>query len=235
MKPTAVVEEIVDALHDLSDPERQEWSVTYFPTSMRVIGCTNPDIKEVIRGLKDTHRQLSEKEWIALCVALVQTDIFECQGMAYELIGKNKNVWTVLTMKDIKALKKNLDNWASVDGFAVYVTGVQWRLGTVRDAWIHNLLASENRWERRLAVVSTVALNLKSRGGTGDAPRTMAVCERVVDDRDDMVVKALSWALRELSKRDKALVSEFMDRHRSRLAGRVLREVGHKLEFGTKN
>ncbi len=52
-------------------------------------------------------------------------------------------------------------------------------------------------------MVSTVALNLKSRGGTGDTPRTLHVCEQVVDDHHDMIRKALSWALRELSKSDR--------------------------------
>ena len=80
-----------------------------------------------------------------------------------------------------------------------------------------------------------MALNLKSRGGTGDTPRTIAICERVVDERHDMIQKALSWALRELSKRDREAVYSFMERNEKRLANRVLREVNHKLDFGTKN
>jgi len=86
-----------------------------------------------------------------------------------------------------------------------------------------------------VAVVSTVALNLKSRGGTGDTPRTIHVCEQVVDDHHDMIRKALSWALRELSKSGREAVVEFMEKYDSRLAGRVIREVHHKLDFGTKN
>lgn len=235
MNTQDIVKEVIEALEGVSSPERVELSRTYFPTSMRVIGSTNPDAREVIKGLKEKYRDLTEIEWIQFCVTLAETDIFECQGIAYEIIGKNKRLWPHLTIQHIEKLKRNLDNWASVDGFAVYVFGVQWRLGTVSDSWINTLLKSEDPWERRLAVVSTVALNLKSRGGTGDVPRTLAVCVQVVDDRDDMVVKALSWALRELSKRDKEVVSDFLEMNRSRLAGRVLREVGHKLEFGTKN
>ncbi|HUS10646.1 MAG TPA: DNA alkylation repair protein, partial [Pyrinomonadaceae bacterium] len=61
---------------------------------------------------------------------------------------------------------------------------------------------SKNRWLRRTALVSTVPLNNKARGGRGDSERTLMICEMLLDDRDDMVIKALSWALRELSKRD---------------------------------
>jgi 3-methyladenine DNA glycosylase AlkD len=83
--------------------------------------------------------------------------------------------------------------------------------------------------------VCTVALNQKARGGTGDPERTLEVCGRVVDDRDDMVVKALSWALRELAKREPGQVEAFMARHGDALAPRVRREVRNKLETGLKN
>ncbi len=54
-------------------------------------------------------------------------------------------------------------------------------------------------------------------------------------DTQDMIQKALSWALRELSKRDRAAVVDFMKLHEPRLARRVVKEVTHKLDFGTKN
>jgi 3-methyladenine DNA glycosylase AlkD len=50
-----------------------------------------------------------------------------------------------------------------------------------------------------------------------------------------MITKALSWALRELAKVDKKPVTEFIETYRYRLHKRVVREVMHKLEFGTKN
>lgn len=53
-------------------------------------------------------------------------------------------------------------------------------------------------------------------------------------DRDDMVVKALSWALSELSKSDKGEVRQFMTDFESLLSGRVKREVTYKPETGRK-
>ena len=53
-------------------------------------------------------------------------------------------------------------------------------------------------------------------------------------DRDDMVVKAMSWALRELAKRDPLAVRRFAASHQD-LAPRVVREVTNKLKTGLKN
>ena len=61
------------------------------------------------------------------------------------------------------------------------------------------------------------------------------ICEMLVHDRDDMVIKALSWALRELSKRDADSVNNFLQKHEEALAPRVVREVKNKLQTGLKN
>ena len=235
MDNKSLVKEIVRALEDLSDSQRKEMSKTYFPTSMNVIGVSNPDLKAVIKALRSRHLNWTGREWIDLCKQLVATAVFECQVLAFELIGRDKKLLNQLQFEDLADLGQHLDNWASVDHYSVGIHGVLWGKGVVQDRDIDRLLNSENHWERRVAVVSTVALNLKSRGGTGDTPRTIKVCERVVDDHQDMIQKALSWALRELSKRDREAVIEFMERYDSRLAKRVVREVSHKLDFGTKN
>jgi 3-methyladenine DNA glycosylase AlkD len=110
-----------------------------------------------------------------------------------------------------------------------------WRNNQVSDEDILNWLESGNLWWRRAAIVSTVGLNLKSRGGTGDSLRTLMVCERVIEDRNEMIVKALSWALRELSKHDRTSVEQFMEKYDLVLAKRVRREVYTKLKTGTKS
>ena len=61
------------------------------------------------------------------------------------------------------------------------------------------------------------------------------MCEKLIDDRDDMVVKAMSWALRAPAVRDEKATRRFVDKHRERLAARVVREVGNKLRTGLKN
>jgi len=235
MDVNAILEEILEALSDLGSAERRKMSRVSFPTAQQVMGVTNPDIKALLKEIKAKYGSWSPRAWIDLCKALVATGIFECQVLAYEMIGRDRKLLFALEYRDLSELGQHLDNWASVDHFTVGIFGVLWGRGVVLDSHIEQLLKSDNFWDRRVAVVSTVALNLKSRGGRGDTPRTIAVCERVVDERQDMIQKALSWALRELSKRDREAVIAFMEQYKLRLSNRVLREVNHKLEFGTKN
>ncbi|MCH8815237.1 MAG: DNA alkylation repair protein [Chloroflexi bacterium] len=152
-----------------------------------------------------------------------------------ELIAYHEGTLKTLSPRAIESLGKGMDSWDQVDCFGGYLSGPAWREGLIGDETIHKWAESPDRWWRRAALVSTVALNTKTRGGTGDAKRTLAVCERLIDDRDDMVVKAMSWALRTLSACDRRAVRTFVDEHRSDLAARVVREVENKLRTGLKN
>jgi 3-methyladenine DNA glycosylase AlkD len=154
---------------------------------------------------------------------------------AYELIACHPAAVRALTPTLVRTLGRGLSGWGNVDTFACYVAGPAWREGRLPTTLIHQWLRSPDRWVRRTAVVATVALNVPARGGRGDVVRTLDVCRRVVSDRDDMVVKALSWALRSLVQWDRAAVVGFLAKHDGALATRVRREVQTKLRTGRKN
>jgi len=139
-----------------------------------------------------------------------------------------------LTLEDCLVLGEGIDNWVSVDCFAGMVAGPAWREGRFPDKVVEDWAVSEDRWWRRAAVVCTVALNQKSRGGTGDVDRTLKICSIAASDKDDMVAKALSWALRELAKREPEPVVDFVDQNETILPKRVVREVRRKIETGRK-
>jgi len=99
---------------------------------------------------------------------------------------------------------------------------------------IHQWAQPPDRWWRRAALVSTVPLNSRARGGRCDAKRTLQVCKQLLGDRDPMVVKALSWALRELAKRDPGSVKNFLAENGNDMPALVRREVLSKLTTGRK-
>jgi 3-methyladenine DNA glycosylase AlkD len=155
--------------------------------------------------------------------------------LAYEVLNHHPGARANLRETQLRQLGKGLAAWGDVDAFACYLSGPAWRQGQISDEVIHRWAVSADRWWRRVAVVSTVPLNNTARGGSGDAARTLAVCEIVKADADDMVVKALSWALRELARKEPDAVREFLGSNDGCLAARVVREVRNKLETGLKN
>lgn len=155
--------------------------------------------------------------------------------VAYELVDARRACAAHFTAAEIEELGEGCAAWNEVDCFACFVAGPAWRSGAISDARVASWTRSKDRWIRRRALVATVPLNSKARGGSGDPERTFAIAELLLNDRDDMVVKALSWALRELIPYDPDALERFLARHRERIAARVQREVGNKLDTGLKN
>jgi 3-methyladenine DNA glycosylase AlkD len=201
---------------------------------MTVKGVTVPNIRPIVKELRKQFKDSPPEEVIGLAKLLNATRILEAQQIAFEIIDKNKAVVQSLTLEDCLVLGEGIDNWVSVDCFAGMVAGPAWREGQIPDRVVEDWATSEDRWWRRAAVVCTVALNQKSRGGSGDAGRTLKICSIVASDKDDMVAKALSWALRELAKRDPEPVVNFVEQNESILPKRVVREVRRKIETGRK-
>jgi len=155
--------------------------------------------------------------------------------VGYELVAAHPQARERLTAARLKRLAGKLDSWGSVDCFACFLSGPAWRGNQISAGVIRSWARSRDRWWRRAALVSTVPLNNRTRGGEGDPRRTLMICTLLVHDRDDMVEKALSWALRELAKRDAAAVRKFLVQHRWELSARVRREVDNKLRTGLKH
>lgn len=152
-----------------------------------------------------------------------------------ELIASRPDALATLDRTQVEDLGSGISSWDQVDCFACYLSGPAWREGHIEDEAIDQWARSKDRWWRRAALVSTVPLNVKARGGRGDARRTLQICTVLIEDRDEIIVKAMSWALRALVARDFDAVRRFLNENEARLPASVRREVQNKLATGRKN
>jgi len=196
-----------------------------------------PDIASLRSFRKHVSKQLGtvdRRDVLAIADALIARAAYG-RFLAYELVLHHGGTLGSITKPEVEALGQGMASWADVDCFSCYVSGPAWAADRITDAVIDSWAHSPDRWWRRAALVSTVHLNTPARQGVGSTARTLAACRLLIDDRDDMVVKALSWALRVLAKRDPQTVRRFLAEHQGRLAARVVREVENKLATGLKN
>jgi 3-methyladenine DNA glycosylase AlkD len=193
-----------------------------------------PMLRALRKQLSREWASAPREEMLTLAYAVLVRGDDVGRFIAYELVAEHPATMAGLSADELRRLGEGLSSWVGVDTFASYVAGPAWRGGRVRDAEIARWARSADRWWRRAALVSTVPLNNRARGGTGDPERTLRVCAMLVADRDPMVWKALSWALREVSKRDADAVRRFLAAHEAALPRPVLREVRTKLATGTK-
>ena len=203
-------------------------------SAIRATNGTVPEVRAVRQKYSSQLRELSGAAMLDLALKLVRTNNVLARFAGYELVRFHPAAFAILGANEVVALGQGMYSWGAVDSFGTLISGPAWKRDQLRDALVMSWTRDNDRWWRRAALVSTVALNRKP-PAKNHVTRTLKICNALVDDRDDMIVKALSWALRELSKADANAVQQFVDDHRDAIAPRVKREVSNKLTRGTKN
>ena len=169
-------------------------------------------LRTVRKAWSKTLRATPAPEVIAPAQALQAKAGQGGKWIAYELIRFHPGALAAVTEREIADFAARAQSWYAVDALGTILTGHLWAKGRLPDSLIEAWSRSPDLWLRRSALVATVGLNALASGGPGDAARTLPICRRLAGDREDMVVKALSWALRVLSQRDRPEVERFMAR-----------------------
>lgn len=190
-----------------------------------------PHLRALRKGWSQELKPETGAHVIALAEALEAVSPQEGKWLAYELIRHHKAAFAEVSPLVIERFVERAASWYAVDALGTILSGALWAAGRIPDATVDAWARSDERWLRRSALVATVGRNAVE----PDPGRTFALCLRLAGDRDDMVEKAVSWALRWLAQKDRTAVDAFMDEHGEGFRPRVRREVGYKLAAGLKS
>lgn len=124
------------------------------------------------------------------------------------------------------ARAKQINNWDLVDLSAPKILG-DWLFNKDRII-LNKLIKSKNLWERRIAMISTLAF-IK----VGETKDVWRLAKILLNDSHDLMHKATGWMLREAGKRDLNGLKKFLDEHKAKMPRTMLRysiEKFNKLE-----
>jgi 3-methyladenine DNA glycosylase AlkD len=180
-----------------------------------VLGVRVPEARKVARN----HRELGLDD----LAELLRSPVHEERLVALVLLVRRYPSEPQRVYDLYLASTAYVNNWDLVDGSAPQIVGAH-LLERRRDV-LYRLVESDSVWERRIAVLATFAFIR-----AGDYDDTLALCERLLDDRHDLIHKATGWMLREIGNRDRARMVAFVERHRARMPRTMLRYAIEKLE-----
>jgi len=101
---------------------------------------------------------------------------------------------------------KNVNNWDLVDLSADRIMGPY--LEDKERSLLYKLVKSNNLWERRIAVLTTFWF-IKN----NDFADSLRLARILLDDQHDLIHKAVGWMLREIGKRNVALLEVFLKKY----------------------
>lgn len=223
LKSAKMYSQIISELMDCSDDEKKAVLPKFFKTGKgeygegdKFIGVIVPDTRKVAKRHKEMPYEvlemLLESEWheVRLCALLILIE-------KYKSSPDDAVVFYLNHMKGI-------NNWDLVDLSAPYILG-SYLVSSENREVLYNLAESANMWEQRIAVVST--LMLIRNGCYGD---TVALAEKLLNAKHDLMQKAIGWMLREVGKRDENLLVGFLERNRLKMPRTMLRYAIEKFD-----
>ncbi|HWQ91830.1 MAG TPA: DNA alkylation repair protein [Clostridia bacterium] len=112
--------------------------------------------------------------------------------------------------------RSHINNWDLVDASAPVIVGESLEPGDCM--LLDELVGSTALWDRRIAVLATFAFIRQ-----GAFEPTLRLCGKLLGDKQDLMHKACGWMLREVGKRDRAVLSGFLDQHAAVMPRTMLR------------
>ncbi|OGE79768.1 MAG: DNA alkylation repair protein [Candidatus Doudnabacteria bacterium RIFCSPHIGHO2_02_FULL_48_21] len=109
-----------------------------------------------------------------------------------------------------------VNNWDLVDLSSYKIVG-EYLLGKPRRI-LYRLAKSKNIWERRIAIISTLAFIRQEQYAD-----TLKIAKILLSDKHDLIHKATGWMLREMGKRFEAGLVEFLNQNAARMPRTTLR------------
>jgi 3-methyladenine DNA glycosylase AlkD len=176
-------------------------------------GIRVPVLREVARACAD----LSFGETLALLRSPYHEDRLVALLVMVAAYKRGDEATKARIVQAYLANLKYVNNWDLVDCSAPYILGAHlWQRSRAK---LHTLAGSRDLWKRRVAMISTQYFIRE-----GESAESLRVATKLLDDKHDLIHKAVGWMLREVGQRcGTRILREFLDRHASRMPRTMLR------------
>jgi len=212
-------QKIINHLLNLANPEIAEHSQRFFKTAKgeygfgdKFLGIRVPVLRQTVKKFKSASVSDAEK--------LLKSEYHEVRLFALLLLVFRFSKADEVDKTKIYQLyldnTQYVNNWDLVDSSAHLIVGPY--LEDKNRAILNKLAISDSLWERRIAIMSTFHFIKKNQ--YEDAIR---ISEELLNDREDLIHKAVGWMLREVGKRDPAVEVAFLKKYYQQMPRTMLR------------
>lgn len=184
----------------------------------KFLGITVPVCRKIARQFSDLSlfeiEKLIKNSWheIRFVALIILVEKFK------KVEGKEKKKIFNLYLKNTKYI----NNWDLVDVSAYYIVG-SFLQDKDRNI-LYKLSKSKSLWERRISIVTTFCFIRN-----GAFKDTLDISKILSKDKEDLIHKACGWMLREVGKKDKKVLVDFLEENLKIIPRTTLRYAIEKM------
>ncbi len=214
-------ETVIKAMQSLASEEKALHLSRFFKTGSGeygegdlFLGIAVPDTRKVAKTYQELPLEEVEKllqsPWHEIRLCGLMTLVLRCKKK--KLPEELRKDFFEFYLKHTSAC----NNWDLVDLTCREVVG-RYLVDKERSV-LYRLAKSASLWEQRIAIVSTWEFIIRN-----DFSDTFNLAEYFISHPHDLIHKAVGWMLREVGKRDREALTDFLERHAAKLPRTTLR------------
>ena len=221
-----IAKEVINELKILATEDRRKSNEWFFKTNKGeygygdiFLGVRMPDIRKVAKKFspKITLKELTE---------LIQSPIHEVRLCALIILVNQYKKGNFSKIFEYYLRQINfINNWDLVDSSAPYIVGDYLYNNPDERSILFEFVHSENLWVKRISIVSTFTLIKNNQFN-----ETLQIAKILLNDKHDLIHKAVGWMLREVYKRDQDLIRTFLKQNYAQLPRTTLRYAIERMD-----
>jgi len=221
-----IAKEVINELKILATEDRRKSNEWFFKTNKGeygygdiFLGVRMPDIRKVAKKFspKITLKELTE---------LIQSPIHEVRLCALIILVNQYKKGNFSKIFEYYIRQINfINNWDLVDSSAPYIVGDYLYNNPDERSILFEFVHSENLWVKRISIVSTFTLIKNNQFN-----ETLQIAKILLNDKHDLIHKAVGWMLREVYKRDQDLIRTFLKQNYAQLPRTTLRYAIERMD-----
>jgi 3-methyladenine DNA glycosylase AlkD len=207
------------ALLALADPDKAKFLAGFFKTGPGQYGEGDRFLGIVVPAVRQVAKQFRRLP-LADCEVLLASPYNEERLLALLILVGQYRAADAATRDKVYqsylAQRLRVNNWNLVDSSAPNIVGTH--LLTRDRSVLVELAQSPTLWDRRIAMLATLTF-IRAK----DFADTLRLTELLLADPQDLMHKACGWMLREVGKRDAAVLEQFLSVHQRAMPRTMLR------------
>ena len=221
-----ILEDLRKDLNLYASPQKAEALKRFFKTGKGqygegdiFLGVQVPDSRKIVRK----YAKISLDNTLNLLRSKIHEERLIALLIMVEKTKRSDEAWKEILFKKYLENTKYINNWDLVDLSADKIVG-SYLFEKPKDI-LYSLATSENLWERRIAILATFDFIKK-----GFYQETLKIAKILLNDRHDLIHKAIGWMLREIGKRcSQEILEQFLLAHYKQMPRTMLRYAIERL------
>jgi 3-methyladenine DNA glycosylase AlkD len=196
-----------------------DYQRSFLKTRKKLKGIRRKPMRDLAKAI---HNEFKEKpiEWIHEIINALweNTTSLDEEVILLLLFARWKRKFNDDSWKLIWSITTKIDDWSLCDTMGMDISCWMLKQDPLKWETLEEKISSECFWDRRLALITPRQI---IREDEQFIDKTLLLAEKLMDDEEYYVQKAIVWMLREIAKLNLEKVESFLQKNESKLASFV--------------